>query len=274
MSPAAPSSRYATSSQRHTVTSYWERTQWPLQSLYFLLPLLIAYEVGTVMVAPAGDDRLPAIYAERLLGRFFELFGATGVYLPGFLVVGVLLGMHFVRRDPWRLEPKLYAGMLVESVVWAVPLFVLGTILSGSGAADAAMAWASEQGASVLQVVMGGDDEPQETALARGIVFSIGAGIYEELMFRVIAIALLHVLLDDLLALPKQVGQWGAIVGSALLFAWYHFGGGQPFDTGRFVFYTLAGLYFAVLYVGRGFGVVAATHALYDVFAVASQLQN
>ena len=79
-------------------------------------------------------------------------------------------------------------------------------------------------------------------------------------------------MLDDLLALPKHVGQWGAILGSALLFAAYHFGGGAEFDAARFVFYTLAGLYFAILYVARGFGIVAATHALYDVLAVWSQI--
>ncbi len=281
-------------SHRHGVTSYWERTQWPLQSLYFLLPLLIGYEIGTVMVAPevsggagaasgtsGGGGRLPAIYAERLLVRFFVLFGATGYYLPGFLVVGVLLGMHVVRRDPWRVELKLYVGMLVESVIWAVPLFVLGTLFSGSGGGEASGASGVLGGGlagvvpALQSVVQGGVGlGMNEGPLARGMVFSVGAGIYEELMFRVIGIAVLHLLLDDFLALPKQVGQWGAITGSALLFAAYHFGEHNPFEMGRFVFYTLAGLYFAVLYVGRGFGVVVATHALYDVFAVVSQFQD
>ncbi len=251
--------------RRHGVTSYWERTLWPLQSLYFLSPLLIGYEIATVAVAGAsGGERLPAIYAERLLGRFFELFGATGYYLPGVLVVGVLLAMHVLRGDPWKAEPKLYLGMLIESVVWALPLFVLGTILSGAKTGTAAPAMILLQ-----QTVDGGG-----ITLAEGMVYSVGAGIYEELMFRVIAIAVLHLLLDDVLALPEQVGKWGAIIGSALLFSFYHFGGDHPFEWGRFVFYTLAGLYFAVLYVGRGFGIVAATHALYDILAVASQLNG
>jgi membrane protease YdiL (CAAX protease family) len=246
--------------RRPTITSYWERTQWPLQSLYFLLPLIVGYEIGAVMLAGGEGERLPAIYAERLLGRFFELFGVGGVYLPGFLVVGLLLTLHVLRDDPWRPEPKLYLGMTVESLMWALPLFVLGTLVSG--APQVAMVFAALAQQTLDHVPI---------PLAQGIVFSIGAGIYEELMFRVIAIAVLHLLLDDLLALPKHVGQWGAIVGSALLFAAYHFVGTDTFDPARFVFYALAGLYFAIIYVGRGFGVVAATHALYDVLAVWSQ---
>lgn len=247
--------------RRPQITSYWERTQWPLQSLYFLLPLIIGYEVGAVMLAGGENERLPAIYAERLLGRFFELFGVGGVYLPGVLAVGLLLVLHFIRNDPWRPEGKLYVGMWVESLLWALPLFVLGTLVSG--VPHAAMALAPTLAQQSIDHV--------PIPFAQGVVFSIGAGIYEELMFRVIAIALLHLLLDDLLALPKHIGQWGAIVGSSLLFAAYHFGSDAQFDAARFVFYALAGLYFAILYVSRGFGIVAATHALYDVLAVWSQ---
>ncbi|MEM1445801.1 MAG: CPBP family intramembrane glutamic endopeptidase [Planctomycetota bacterium] len=248
------------SARRNEITSYWERTQWPLQSLYFLLPLIIGYEIGAVLLAGDGTERLPAIYAERLLGRFFELFGVGGVYLPGVLAVGLLLTLHVMRGDPWKPEPKLYLGMTVESLLWALPLFVLGTLVSGTPQVAWMLSTLSQQTIDHLPI-----------PFAQGVVFSIGAGIYEELMFRVIAIALIHVLLDDLLALPKHIGQWGAIVGSALLFAAYHFVGTEQFDAARFVFYALAGLYFAIIYVGRGFGVVAATHALYDVLAVWSQ---
>ncbi|MEM8781509.1 MAG: CPBP family intramembrane glutamic endopeptidase [Planctomycetota bacterium] len=252
------------------MTSYWERTQWPLQSLYFLLPLLIAYEIGAVWLANDGSDRLPAIYAERLLGRFFELFGIGGVFLPGVLALVVLLCMHAVRKDPWRPEPKLYAGMALESLLWALPLFVLGTLVSGSPREGSDVAvWSGD--AWVLAALAQQTIDHLPIPFAQGVVFSIGAGIYEELMFRVIAIALVHVFLDDLLALPEHLGHWGAIVGSALLFAAYHFVGTEQFDPARFVFYALAGLYFAIIYVGRGFGIVAATHALYDVLAVWSQ---
>lgn len=275
-------------SPRHQITSYWERTLWPLQSLYFLLPLLIFYEIGAVVFAPEGNERLPQIYAERMLGRFFEWTGVTGYYLPGIATVVVLLCWHFARRDPWRPEPRLYVAMLIESAVLAAPLFVFSIMLTRpppevTAAFSEAMGWlAGSDGmfpmlASTSQAATGLDGV---ASWREGVVFSIGAGIYEELVFRLIVIALIHMILSDVLALPTSWSAGGAIVISAVLFAVYH-----PFDSvlpwhwdsrdwGRFAFYTLAGLYFAAIYVYRGFGIVAATHALYDVMVIATYFRN
>ena len=245
----------------HRLPTYWERTQWPLQCLYFLLPLLIAYEIGSGLYAPGGAERLPAILAESLLGRFFEWLGVTGVYLPGALVVVTLLSWHLLRRDPWAPEPKLYAGMLLESVLLTTPLLVLNLVISRelpAVALDAALPL------TALAAGLDGFSWPAQMTL------SIGAGIYEELLFRLIAIALLHFILVDVFALPSRWGAVLAVVIAALMFAVYH-----PFETyvpwrwsnadiNRFVFYTLAGLYFAGVYVLRGFGIVVAVHGLYD----------
>lgn len=267
-------------SPRHQVTSYWERTLWPLQSLYFLLPLLIGYEFGAVMFAPEGGERLPQIYAERMLGRFFEWTGVTGYYLPGIATVVVLLCWHFARRDPWRPEPRLYAAMLVESIVLAAPLFVFSIMIT---TAPASADMAAGQSASWFPLLA--NSSSATTGLdgvaswRQGVVFSVGAGIYEELVFRLIVIAIAHMILSDLLALPKGWAAGGAIALSAVMFALYH-----PFQTylpwgwssadwGRFTFYVLAGLYFAAIYVYRGFGIVAATHALYDVMVIVAHFR-
>ncbi|MBB6429961.1 CPBP family intramembrane glutamic endopeptidase [Algisphaera agarilytica] len=261
-------------SPRHQVTSYWERTLWPLQSLYFLLPLLLGYELGAVMFAPEGDERLPQIYAERMLGRFFEWTGVTGYYLPGIATAVILLCWHFARRDPWKPEPRLYLVMLIESAILAAPLFIFSIMMTRPPTEATAMVGA----AGWLPMLASGLDGVE--SWRQGVIFSIGAGIYEELVFRLIVIALVHMLLSDVLALPKSWSAGGAIAISAILFALYH-----PFDShypwqwdslewGRFAFYTLAGLYFAAIYVYRGFGIVAATHALYDVMVIATHFRN
>ncbi len=260
-------------SPRHTVSSYWDRTLWPLQSLYFLLPLLIGYELGTLWLAPAGGERLPPIYAESMLGRFFDWFGATGYHLPAAAAVGVLGCLHLVRQDPWRPEPPLYGAMALESLVLAAPLFVFSLMISRS-----TPAWAVEAGPGVLPMLASGLDAVR--SWKEGVVFSVGAGIYEELVFRLMAIALLHMFFDDFLALPKAWAAGLAIAGSAVLFAAYHpfttyrFWDWSNGDWGRFTFYTLAGLYFAAIYQWRGFGIVAATHALYDVMVITAHFRG
>ena len=272
-------------SPRHQVTSYWERTQWPLQSLIFLLPLLVGYEIGAAVFAPEGNQRLPQIYAERMLGQFFNWLGVTGYYLPGVIAVVVLLCQHLVRRDPWRLEPRLYGVMAVESLLLAAPLFVFSIMITRpvpamhDGAHDVVEIARNLRGLLLSHPADAATGLDSVASWKEGLVFSIGAGIYEELVFRLIIIVLAHILLSDLLALPRSWSAAGTIAISAVSFALYH-----PFETyaawqwssddwGRFTFYSLAGLYFAAIYVYRGFGIVAATHALYDVMVIATHFR-
>ena len=60
----------------------------------------------------------------------------------------------------------------------------------------------------------------------------------------------------------------GAVVITSLLFSAAHYIGpqGDSWQLYSFVFRFLAGGFFAVLFVYRGFGIAAGTHALYDIF--------
>ncbi len=236
--------------------SYFERSQRPLQSLLFLLPMIALYELGVHLYVTGSED----ISARWLMRDFFNLFGVAAYYLPALIAVVVLLSWHAARRDPWRIEPRLYGLMFAESLVLAVPLFVFGLVMARHPAA-----------ARALQMLTDGQHDPTWQA---ELVFSIGAGIYEELLFRLIGIALLHLLLVDVLALPNHVGAIGAIAGSAIAFSLYHFSNENRFELGLALYYTLAGVYFAGIYIVRGFGIVAATHALYDVLIVIQSLRN
>lgn len=265
------------------VTDYWERSRWPIHGLYFLAPMLILYELGALVYAGAGQGRLPMIFAERLLlDGFTGLWGGGWsrwlIYTPPAVVLAVLVCWHAVRRDPWSPEPKLYGVMLLESLLWATPLFLyMAVVFRGGG--DAAGGDPPGGGGDVVLAAAGeaGRDGLIPTWQA-GVVLSVGAGIYEELLFRVIAIAMLHLVLVNLLTLRTHWGTIACVIFSATAFAFYHFdlrGSWSDYfsgiDWGLFVFYFASGVYFAVVYLLRGFGVVAATHAVYDVLAVLLQ---
>jgi membrane protease YdiL (CAAX protease family) len=104
-----------------------------------------------------------------------------------------------------------------------------------------------------------------DPALVQMITF-VGAGIYEEVLFRLL-------LFSGLVWLLKQINVAGAIAvvvaaaGSALIFAGAHHVGpyGEKYDAYIFVFRTVAGIYFALLFRLRGFGITVGAHALYDV---------
>jgi hypothetical protein len=106
-----------------------------------------------------------------------------------------------------------------------------------------------------------------------GIVLSLGAGLYEELLFRVLLAGGLFLVLRSAGLQSLRAGVFAAVL-AALVFSAFHYVGpyAYPWEMRSFVFRFLAGLALNALFLVRGFGVAAWTHALYDVFlTVAAQ---
>jgi hypothetical protein len=100
------------------------------------------------------------------------------------------------------------------------------------------------------------------------LMVSLGAGLYEELVFRVLLVSGLAALGMKVFGMrPVPAGIMAALLG-ALIFSAFHYIGpyGDPFQVGSFTFRAIAGLLFSTLYLTRGFGITAWSHALYDVF--------
>jgi hypothetical protein len=184
---------------------------------------------------------------------FIRLFGSQGPLVFGALLIGVVA--YLVIRDlrgGRRVDAGTFLAMFVESVVLAVAFgFVVGII--------------SAQLLSPFQTVAAG--LAQAMSGPTRVMVSLGAGLYEELMFRVI-------LVGALLWGGKKVFGWGPVASGvfatlmgALIFSAFHYVGpyGDPFAVGSFTFRAVAGVAFSALYIVRGFGITAWTHALYDL---------
>jgi hypothetical protein len=87
-------------------------------------------------------------------------------------------------------------------------------------------------------------------------------------MFRVLLLGGLIFLLHRLLRL-QQLMAYGLAAGlGALLFAGFHYIGpfGDPLQLPSFMFRFIAGLILTGLYFGRGYGITAYTHSLYNLW--------
>ncbi|HEV7301392.1 MAG TPA: CPBP family intramembrane glutamic endopeptidase [Tepidisphaeraceae bacterium] len=241
---AEPTTDRPTASRRQP-RNYLERSELPLTSLLFLLPLIVLYEVGTELYLSDPDSGTQHIIAFSLMQQFFTMFGATGRHLPALAVVVLLLSWHIARNDSWTLYPKTCIAMAVESAAMAIPLVVIGYTM---------MHYLTS-----LHLM----NTPSTTGL---LILSLGAGIYEELVFRLIAFTALSFLLRDLIQLGKVSSAVLMVAGSALLFSLYHYLGSEKFELPSFAFRTVAGLYFGALFLTRGFGITAGAHAAYDIF--------
>jgi len=220
----------------------------PLESLVFVLPLILFYQVGSWWLQPAlpanGADRVVAF---QLLRVFFELFGPTGQWMPGLTVIAILLGAHLASRQPWKIRAPAVLLLYGESVGWAVPLLVLSRTLRLAGAETAA-----------------GGVWPE-------LVLCVGAGVYEELVFRLILICVVVMVGHDILGWSAGWTLGAGVVIASVLFAAHHHPpvGSDPFDAGRFFFRALAGLYLGAVFVYRGYGPAAGTHVAYNLILVA-----
>jgi hypothetical protein len=101
------------------------------------------------------------------------------------------------------------------------------------------------------------------------LMVSLGAGLYEELLFRVILVSGLATLGRALGMTPRVAGGFAVVLGAVIFSAFHYVGAyGDVFTIQSFTFRMIAGLFFSALYLLRGFGIVAWTHALYDVFLI------
>jgi membrane protease YdiL (CAAX protease family) len=222
--------------------SYWSLSRTPLTSLVFALPLVLAYEGGVLLLGRGSPRNGADVWLRQLLDALG--FGAYFL-LPTLTVLG-LLAWHHIEHDRWRFSPAVLAGMAAECVLWAATLVGLARLQDRLWPLAAAAA--------------GGDG-----ILARLIGFC-GAGLYEEVLFRLLLLPLLIWLCERLGASTVTAAIIG-LVASSLLFSAAHYVGplGDAFELYSFTFRFLAGMFFAILFVVRGFGIAAGTHAVYDV---------
>lgn len=238
---------------------YVHRVHYPLQCLVFITPLLLIYQIGSIGLFRqwTPDQAAPThVIAFVLMLKFFALFGAAGNYLPLLTIVAILVAWHLARRDKWTFEPKLYLGMAGESILWAIPVFVIGLAMLKHTATGQPPAGAG------TSMEMGG--LPWQTA----VILSVGAGIYEELLFRLIGITVLNIILVDIFEIKLSWAIPLIILISAGLFAAYHFLGDAKMTPSYVFFLTAFGVYCAAIFMYRGFGIAVGTHAVYDIIVV------
>ena len=235
--------------------AYWRDSRAPRYSLLFALPLFLLYQILEALAPPDAGGGLRNGADVILQTLFTRVAGSRGplLFLVCLVAAGLWLVVRDVRTHDRDLRPTIFALMLAEATLLAL-LFggVVSLITSGILHATAVV-----PPAQLAQLGPG-----------TRVMLSLGAGLYEELLFRVLLVGTLAWAGRRLLGFrPFVAGLWAAVLG-ALVFAGFHYIGpyGDRFAVYSFVFRTIAGLAFSALFLLRGFGITAWTHALYDMF--------
>lgn len=221
-----------------------------LTSLVLVFPLFLIYQVGVLFTLPMlnGADFLTVFL-------FHNLGLTTGAYLAYTAAVAVAFAVAVgVLRRKQRFDPKLIVPVIVESAIYALTMgslivFVMTKVLHVSPRLAGGIA---SQG------------------LGTRFVMSLGAGVWEETIFRLGIMTGVAVLLERVLGLGRWIAVVVALLVSSVLFSAMHHipPYGDKLELGVFVFRVLAGCFFGLVYWFRGFAIAVYTHALYDIYVL------
>ncbi len=269
---AAKKSDGTDSELRSTIAAeagYFARTARPVYALFFLLPFIIIYEILVLLVNPQlltepVSNVRGAVVSFVWVQNFLNYLGMdtknAWLFAP-VVVILTLLVIQLFSRQNWKVRLGDLPVMAVECLVLAVPLIVLALVLN--------------RGTNVPANSIGFQYDSPSHNIAMDLLTGIGAGIYEELIFRLILISLSMVFFETVLGIRRIRAVIISVIISSVLFSLHHhfvflngqFAKAETFTMTRFAFRTVAGVFFAVIFAARGFGIAAGTHAFYDIIA-------
>ena len=230
------------------MNSYWLSTRSPLYSFLFTVPLFLIYEIG-IFLTSSDDMFVLRNGADALMRQILATFGITGLYWVGLIFFIGFIIAFILQRKYWeetQIHSDYFLLMMVESVGWSVLIYFLMT--------------------NVYLLLM----NPTGSMLVQQVTLAVGAGIYEEFLFRVLLIAGISVILGFIFQWSDKTRNWAAMVIAAGIFSSFHFIGeyGDFFSFNIFMIRFLAGIALGTLYFVRGFGITAWSHAIYDLIVL------
>ncbi|MFD2531300.1 CPBP family intramembrane glutamic endopeptidase [Gracilimonas halophila] len=234
------------------VKTYFENTNNLLYSFLVSLPLFLLYELLIMISQPSGDA-IVRISVDVWIKTLFTYLGVNAVSFSLLLVA--VIGLFIIYKERERLKSlklSYFPILILEATVYAI-----------------VVAFISQSLVSFI-VNMAATDPINSLTITQKLALSLGAGLYEELFFRVILVTLFILIFTKFLG-KKWAGVTAAVVLSALLFSAVHYVGsmGDAFTMSSFLYRFLFGLILNGIYVWRGFGVAAWTHAIYDIMVIA-----
>ncbi len=223
------------------VQKYLQETRRPVYSAALLLPFFLIYHSGTFFLKTTYING-----ADALIIRMLSALSVHSIFASALVLLTCFVIWQVRTRASWKLESGKLCLLFLESLAFALFLFVV-------------FGWLSIH---LSRAAGTGSRGPIEK-----LVLYCGAGIYEELVFRGFLLGALLLGFSRLLGFGKTAAAVCATLTGALLFSLFHYigAGADKFTLASFGQRALGGLYFSVLFVTRGFGVTAASHALYDI---------
>ncbi|NUN14592.1 MAG: CPBP family intramembrane metalloprotease [Myxococcales bacterium] len=222
---------------------YFQQSANLLTGFVLILPLLMFYNAGLILT-----DWRPLNGADFITTTVVRVGGLTGMfYLQATLFVVFVFAIGYLRKKQ-KFTIGYFVPLLIESAIYAG---VMGTLIL--------FVMSETHMLSISNEPMG---------ILTALVISAGAGVHEEVFFRLVLIGGIGIAFRKLGDFSPGISAAFAILISSVIFSLAHYFGPEDFAFFTFVYRTLAGIFFASIFVLRGIAVAVYTHFLYDVFVL------
>ncbi len=178
--------------------------------------------------------------------RLLSALSVHSAFASAIVLLSCFVVWQLKTRAGWKIKGARVAVLFAESLLFAFVLY-------------ACFGWLSIHFSRATHV--------HALSGLQKLILYCGAGIYEELLFRGFLLGILVLVLTRIAGMGKTTAMVVAALPASVLFSLFHYvgPGSDMFTLHSFIERALGGLYFSILFVSRGFGVTAASHALYDI---------
>ena len=218
-------------------------------NLILIFPFLISYEILGLIV----NYNLPFEIrngADVLLRQAFLYFGIYGKFflLALILIFPILIflkGKNKLTNENFK-SPYLFF-MIFEGIIFGAILFFIFK--------------------NIPDLLIVGK---KDLGIMEKLYLIIGAGIFEEFIFRFIPIGTIVYLFYKLFKFNFTIVFIPILIFSSFVFSGFHYIGtfGDYFDWSSFLLRFSAGIYLGAIFQYRGFGICVITHIFYDFLVI------
>ena len=233
---------------------YFKDTKSPFYGFIFTIPLFLIYELGIIL---NSNESIISMRngADVLLRQILSFFGLNGIYWLGLVFFVAYLITFFFHKSKMKQNEinNIYLFiMIIESLCWAHLIYLF---------------------MSNIHILL---MNPTGSIILQKVTLAIGAGIYEEFLFRVMLILLLSQIIKFIFKWSLNFSRVVAMIISAGIFSSFHFLGeyGDYFSFNIFMIRFFAGIFLGMVYFSRGFGIVAWSHSIYDLIVLTKITTN
>ena len=235
--------------------SYFNYSKNILISIISIFPFIVLYEIICFSYFKNTNYQIRNS-ADVIIRDFFSYFGNYSDIAYSLSLAATLIFIFYIKKNSnsvFKIKYNYLGLMLFEGLLFGCILLLL----------------LNDNSIFVLNSLT------YQNHLLLNLYLCIGAGVWEEILFRVILFSLLYNFISYInKGKYDYINLFFAVILSSVLFSLFHYIGvnADSYNISSFIIRFIGGVFLSVIYFYRGFGIASISHISYDFILVSLPL--